>query len=96
MEEREWYCTDRDCGTVLGHVVGRELDVSGGVVSKTDGPNLVVTCPRCGKTKIWYSSDKVVRAIYELLDTLVTLFVTRAMSKLSRETLEMMKNIEEE
>jgi hypothetical protein len=65
----EWYCVQ--CSAVLGKVFGNEFvpDVPGANL-RTSGPNLVVTCPECGATKVWYTSDPVVRAVYQLVNTL--------------------------
>lgn len=68
----EWVCIN--CGKVMGHVVGGEL-VPDGVPSnnlKTAGPNLAVTCDACGAVKIFFTSDNVVRAIYQLIDAIAT------------------------
>lgn len=65
----DWYCVS--CGEVLGGVYGNELiPVIEGYLIKTSGPNLALTCPRCGQVKIWYTSDAVVRAIYQLVNAL--------------------------
>lgn len=65
----DWLCID--CGTVLGEVRGGELypAVDGHDVH-TQGPHLVVTCKECGFRKVWYTSDKMVRAVYQLMDVI--------------------------
>ena len=64
-----WYCVNQDCGKPMGEVVGGELKVDG-VYIETRGPNLVVTCPHCGTTKVWYTSDRLYRSITQLIDSI--------------------------
>lgn len=65
----EWVCIN--CGDVLGHVLGGELYPSvSGEFLHTKGPNLDVTCPKCKARKVFYTSDPVVRAIYQLVGVL--------------------------
>ena len=67
----EWYCVQ--CSFVLGNVLGGELYPSvDGKQLRTSGPNLVVTCPECGASKVFYSADPVVRAVYQLVDAIAT------------------------
>lgn len=62
----EWLCIQ--CGVSLGKVLGGELYPSvQGSNLRTSGPNLTVTCPDCGGVKTWYTSDAVVRAVYQLV-----------------------------
>lgn len=65
----DWYCVQ--CGIALGKVFGNELvpNVPGHCL-RTSGPNLVVACPECGAAKVWFTADPVVRAIYQLVNTL--------------------------
>ena len=75
MSERivknEWLCIQ--CGRVLGKVLGGELYPAVDVTSvHTSGPNLAITCPDCGFIKTWYTSDPLVRAIYQLVDAIST------------------------
>jgi ribosomal protein S27E len=65
----EWLCIQ--CGAVLGHVFGGEFypDVPGKQL-RTNGPNLVVTCPSCSHIKTFYTSDPVVRAMYQLVNAI--------------------------
>lgn len=76
----EWYCVS--CSFVLGHVIGGEFhpDTVHGENVRTSGPNLVVTCPECGATKVFYSADPVVRAVYQLVDAISTV-AARSMIK---------------
>lgn len=71
MQKSDWLCVA--CGKRLGGVFGGEFypDVSPSNL-RTGGPNLVVTCPECGQIKTWYTSDPVVRAIYQLIDAIST------------------------
>jgi len=64
----EWYCPE--CSSVLGYIEGGELVGNDKVPSRfyeTRGPNLKVTCPDCGRVKIWFTSDAITRAIYQLV-----------------------------
>jgi hypothetical protein len=69
MQKSDWLCIN--CGERLGGVFGGELYPS--VPSdklRTSGPNLAVTCPKCGSIKIFYTSDPVVRAVYQLVNAI--------------------------
>ena len=71
MSDINWYCPD--CGTVLGRVIGGELQGIEGIPStayETRGANLKVTCPNCQRAKVWYTSDTVVRAIFQLISSI--------------------------
>ena len=74
----EWYCIS--CNRVLGEVLGGEFkpaeNISGDSI-QTRGPNLVVTCPDCGTQKVWYTADPIVRAMYQLVDAIVTVAANR-------------------
>lgn len=50
-------------------MAGGELIPDGveGKNCRTSGPNLVVTCPECSFVKTFYTSDAVVRAMYQLI-----------------------------
>lgn len=72
MDERpksEWFCVN--CGRSLGKVHGGEFypTVESSNI-RTSGPNLTVTCPDCKTIKVWYTSDAVVRAVYQLVNAL--------------------------
>lgn len=86
--DTSWYCTDRDCGEVLGTVIGRELMLNGNIKAITDGPNLIVTCPKCGRNKVYYNSDPLVRAVFQLIDALVSAFASRAVKQMYRGTMQ--------
>lgn len=78
----DWKCIG--CGFVLGKVLGGELHPSvHGSNTRTAGPNLVVTCPECGSIKTFYTSDPVVRAIYQLLNATSAVAAESIMKKLS-------------
>lgn len=65
----DWLCVS--CGHILGNVVGGEFRPSvPSTYLRTSGPNLVVTCPECMVTKVWYTADPVVKAIYQLVDAI--------------------------
>jgi hypothetical protein len=69
VNKTEWLCID--CGRVLGNVLGGELKPA--VPPEqiiTRGPNLVITCPECGFVKSWYTSDPIVKAVYQLVDAM--------------------------
>ena len=53
-----WYCVNKDCGSVLGSVVDNELVVKTESVLtvNTNNTALVVTCSYCGGTKVFYPS----------------------------------------
>lgn len=75
----DWVCIN--CGKSLGMVMGGEFYPSvQPELLRTSGPNLSVTCPECGSVKTWYSSDPVVRAIYQLVNSMSEV-AARAMVK---------------
>jgi Zn-finger protein len=75
--KNEWMCIG--CGRSLGHVYGSEYyPTVEGKYLHTSGPNLVVTCPDCGAIKTFYTSDQIVRSLYQLINAM-TDQVARAM-----------------
>lgn len=71
--DTNWYCVD--CPTVLGKVEGGELKGVDSVPQanyETRGPNLKVTCPNCGRVKVWFTSDAITRAMYQLVNAIAT------------------------
>jgi len=71
MGKLEWLCID--CSALLGRVIGGELHPAiPGEMIRTNGPNLVLTCPECGRVKVWYTADPVVRAVYQLTDAVAS------------------------
>ena len=84
----EWLCVN--CGLPLGTVAGGELVPSENVPHaniRTRGPNLVLVCPDCGQVKTFYTSDPIVRAMYQLVDAIATALARRVLSQLSDGTL---------
>jgi ribosomal protein S27E len=84
----KWLCIN--CGEALGEMVGGELRPDASVPGNnmiTRGPNLVVTCPHCNATKVFYTSDPIVRAMHQLVDALSTQMARRAVRELSEEML---------
>ena len=73
-----WYCVNESCGAVLGVVSGNELEVAPAAVTEvlSKGPNIEVTC-KCGTKKVWYTSEPVVRAMYQLVDSMANMLVRR-------------------
>ncbi len=77
-EGRKWVCIQ--CGEELGQVLGNEIRPSiDGKYLLTRGANLVFTCPKCGATKVFYTADPVVKAIYQLVDAIAGLMVERVL-----------------
>jgi ribosomal protein S27E len=71
MGKVEWLCVE--CGFTLGKVLGGELHPSvPGEQMRTNGPNLVVTCPECKRVKVWYTADPIVRSVYQLTDAIAS------------------------
>lgn len=69
VSKSEWQCVK--CGEVLGNIFGGELyPLVPGKNLRTSGPNLEVTCPNCGALKTFYTSDAVVRAMYQLVNAI--------------------------
>lgn len=69
--DANWYCVD--CGKVLGKLEGGELVGNNDIPAssyETRGPNLKVTCPDCKRVKIWFTSDSITRAMYQLVNAI--------------------------
>ena len=64
----DWQCIERNCDGVLGRIVKGEL-VLDGAGANTDGVNLVVACPVCGRHKVWWAKDRSVIAAASVLIT---------------------------
>ena len=59
IERKAWPCPN--CGTNLGTVVSGEIAVDRVVeLINTQGVNLVLTCPQCGRPKVWYAKEDAV------------------------------------
>lgn len=84
MGKVEWLCVD--CGFILGKVIGGELhpEIPPGKM-RTNGPNFVVTCPECGRVKVWYTADPIVRAIYQLTDAMASTAARATVRAISQE-----------
>jgi ribosomal protein S27E len=92
MSNTPWMCIQ--CGKVLGELLGGELRPDASIPGdhlKTRGPNLEVTCPDCKKVKVFYTSDPIVRATYQLVDALATGLARRAVHVISEETVDWTK-----
>lgn len=84
MGKIEWMCVD--CGFILGKVLGGELHPEvDGKKTRTNGPNLVITCPDCGRVKVWYTSDPVVRSVYQLTDAIASTAAKAMVRQISAE-----------
>lgn len=70
MSKNTWVCIT--CGHSLGDLYGQELSPSKDASVKTQGSNLVVTCPNCGARKIWFPADPIVRVLRQLIDVIAT------------------------
>ena len=57
-----WRCLDDECPGVLGRIVRGELVVTRGSQVNTSETNLVVSCPVCGRPKVWYAKPRAVLA----------------------------------
>lgn len=82
----DWRCVNESCSTVLGRVIGGQLEISEritGDMMNLQGPNIVFHCPDCKTRKIWYTSDNLSRAIYSLIDAMTTEFAKKAISKIN-------------
>ena len=83
--DTKWYCVD--CSHVLGYVQGGEFSPAEdmpGPNLETQGPNLKVRCPECGRVKIWYTSDTIVRSIYQLINAISSEGAKRMIRDVSR------------
>jgi len=66
-DKSDWLCIQ--CGHSLGRIVGGELyPTVAGEHTHTSGPNLVVICPECGARKVFFTSDPIVKAVYQLVN----------------------------
>lgn len=80
-----WQCIS--CGETLGHIMGGELQPAvHGEYLMTRGPNLAVRCPKCNTIKTFYTSDPVVRAVYQLVDAISTQMAKRMINQISEST----------
>lgn len=66
QKSSEWLCVQ--CSAKLGNVYGGEFYPSvDGKNIQTRGVNLAIVCPSCGATKVWFTSDPIVRSINQLI-----------------------------
>ena len=65
-----WVCIA--CGYSLGNLIGQELAPVQGVDVRTQGANLVLTCPECGTRKIWFPADPLLRVLKQLIDVVAS------------------------
>jgi hypothetical protein len=85
IKKPDWVCVE--CGHVLGHIIGGELQpVIEGKFCRTRGPHLVVTCPKCSANKTFYTSDPIVRAVYQLIDAVTSVMAQRLMQNIGQQS----------
>jgi|WetSurMetagenome_2_1015567.scaffolds.fasta_scaffold423635_3 hypothetical protein len=85
VKKPDWVCIE--CGEVLGHIIGGELQpIIEGKLCRTRGPHLVVTCPKCTTTKTFYTSDTIVRAVYQLIDAIASVLAQRVLSQIGQQS----------
>jgi len=93
MEEmKSWYCTDRKCGGIIGHIVAGELHISDTVdpsTIRTQGNSLILECPKCSETKVWFSSSPLVRSLEQFLDTMSYIISKRAVNVVHKQLTDM-------
>ena len=53
---------DDVCDAILGYIVDSELTLVEGVKATTDGVNLTLLCPKCGRPKVWYPQPRKILA----------------------------------
>lgn len=64
QKPKPWPCPN--CGYNLGQVLYGQLSLEGEIHANTDGPNLVMRCPKCGTIKTWYANDRMSSLLREL------------------------------
>ena len=98
-ELKKWYCTDRECGEVIGFIAGGELSLADTVNPssvRSSGNSMVLRCPKCGNEKIWYSSSPLVRSLEQFLDTMAYIISKRALNIIHKDLNEIVLKKEEE
>ena len=70
MSKNTWVCIT--CGESLGTLIGQEIMPIDKAKIRTQGANLVITCPYCGARKIWYPADPMLRVLKQLIDVIAT------------------------
>ena len=78
----KWPCAN--CGENLGNIAFGELAVlkEGCAVINTDGVNLVLTCAKCGVTKVWFAKAPSIENAF--IDALVNKIADRFQRKQDR------------
>ena len=68
-QSKPWPCSrplspdsNEVCDAILGHIVDSELTVAEGIKVTTDGINLTLLCPKCGRPKVWYPQPRKILA----------------------------------
>lgn len=66
MNNNPWPCVDPACGTNLGNISNGELVIAldGVKLINTQGINLVLTCVKCGKPKVWFSKPSAIKVAF--------------------------------
>ena len=83
VQKSDWTCIQ--CGYRLGGVFGGEIYPGvDGKHLRTSGPNLTFTCPECGQVKTWYTSDPVVRAVYQLVNAVSSVAAAAMIEQVGR------------
>lgn len=61
-----WPCVDPACGTNLGNIANGELviDLDGVKIVNTQGINVVLTCAKCGRPKVWFSKPSAIKVAF--------------------------------
>jgi len=87
-ELKQWYCTNRSCGGVIGTIVAGELHLEDTVdpsAVRTQGNSLILQCPKCANEKIWFSSSPLVRSLEQFLDSFSYVISRRAVNIVHKE-----------
>lgn len=87
-----WVCIS--CGTSLGDLVGSELFPIDNAQVRTQGANLVITCPKCGARKVWYPADPMLRVLKQLIDVIASETARAAVKAVSHELYQLRQDFE--
>lgn len=60
LDSVDWSCVSPSCDGVLGKIIRGELVLADDARANTDGTKVVVMCPKCGRTKVWYSKEQAI------------------------------------
>lgn len=88
-----WVCIA--CGRELGVLIGQELAPHQDTALRTQGSNLLVTCPSCHTRKTWYPADPLVRVLRQLIDVIASEMSRAAVRGLSKEVSQLRQSISE-